>query len=158
MVSFIEFSNISQLSIVSFWTETIKLSCKHIATRLPDILTHQTSPGCSNMNYKSSSRWLDGQCQTAAFTARNRTQVGGCLTSAAMTQGRNRESNQDTKKSRAGASLKTEQCFLGEVKCSVTFEVTPARMRGCTDGLPTFTLSFFYTAVSKGGLIAFLWD
>lgn len=116
LLSLIEFSNTSQFAIVSFKTETIKLYCTHIAIRLPDILTNQTSQGCSNMYYKSSSRWLEGQCQTAAFTAGNNSQVGDCLTSAAMT-------HRDTigkafrlqkKKGRAGFSLNTKQCFLGE--------------------------------------------
>lgn len=145
MLSLIEFSNISQFSIVYFKIENVELYCKYIAIRLSDILINQTSPGCLNVYYKSSSRCLDGSVSDSCFHNQNCIQVGGCLTSAAMTHRDTMRKAVRLQKHRGRSLLEDHSVLLGRDRvCPVTFEVTPARMKGCTDGFPVFMLSFLH--------------
>lgn len=119
----------------------MELYCKHIAIRLSDILINQTSPGCSNMYYKSSSRWLDGSVSDSCFHSQSCIQVGGCLTSAAMTHRDTMSKAVRLQKGRGRSLLEDHSGRLGRDRVhSVASETTPARMR--YRGLPSLHAFF----------------
>lgn len=100
------------------------------------------------MYYKSSSRWLDGSVSDSCFHSQSCIQVGGCLTSAAMTHRDTMSKAARLQKGRGRNLLEDHSGRLGRDRVhSVASETTPARMRGCTDGFPASMLSFLQCGV-----------
>lgn len=102
------------------------------------------------MYYKSSSRWLDGSVSDSCFHSQSCIQVGGCLTSAAMTHRDTMSKAARLQKGRGRNLLEDHSGRLGRDRVhSVASETTPARMRGCTDGFPASMLSFLQCGVQE---------